>query len=111
MLDCSSAMKEIEAEYSDLPLKTRTGDVVRLRNLLMLDNKSLGSASALLKLFSDDAALDVALPKMRELLLLLADKPKVLDAELKTWPIAMYQRVIEAWMESTELGEASDSAS
>lgn len=113
MLSCATALKEIKSKYSDLPLKTRAGKTVKLRNLLMLDDDGLKAATAVLRSFADTKDSDVAelMPKMRDLLLLIGDDRDALLSELEDWPLGMYQHVIEEWQGATEMGEASDSAS
>lgn len=115
---CDDALSEIRSEYESMPLKTRSGKTVQLRNLLLLGDEGLKSATVILNALqqSDDSdggidKLTILLPKMRDLLLLIADKPADLKAEMKDWPLGMYMRVTNAWQEVTELGEASDSDS
>lgn len=113
MFNCDDAMREISGEYTSMPLKTRAGKTVHLRNLLMLGDEALKTARGVLRSFEgaqDADVLDV-MPKMRELLLLLADDKRALEREVADWPIGMYMRVIQAWQEATDMGEASDSAS
>ena len=111
---CSDALSEVATEYQDMPLETRAGKTVKLRNLLSLPGEGLKSAMVLLKAFSgatEGGDFADALPKMWDLLLLVADDTAALKKEMADWPLGMYMRVIEAWQEATSLGEAPDSES
>ena len=109
---CDSALAEVQSEYESLPIETRAGKTVQLRNLLMLGEEGLKTAMVLVKsLDSEDSDPTALMPKLRDLLLLVADNPTALKAEMKDWPLGMYMKVSDAWQETTELGEASDSDS
>ncbi|WP_405016419.1 phage tail assembly protein [Kitasatospora sp. NBC_00070] len=112
VLSCSDLLAEVEREYTGLPLETRAGTAVTLRNLLLLPAEGLASARAVLAAISD-AGDDLASlePKFRDLLLLVADQPKTLAEEMADWPLGLFVRVVTAWQEATQLGEASDSES
>ena len=111
-LSCSDLMAEAESEYTALPLATRAGGIVHLRNLLMLSPEGLNSARVILDAFGNaEADFTAMLPQMRDLLLLISDGPKVLAKEMQDWPLGMYVRVVEAWQGATQSGEALDSAS
>lgn len=112
-LSCAELMQEAKTEYVSVPLDTRSGKTVDLRNLLMLSPDGMSAARVLLasmeKVNDDDAELLVS--RFRDLLLLLADEPRVLADEMDDWPMAMYMRVINAWQEATQMGEAFGSDS
>ena len=111
---CASALAEVMTQYEDLPLETRSGKTVKLRNLLMLSDSGLKSATVLLKSFTgsdNDADLTETLPKMRDLLLLVADDTTALKREMQDWPLAMYMNVIDEWQKVTAVGEAQGSES
>ncbi|GAA2425290.1 hypothetical protein [Streptomyces glaucus] len=108
-LSCADLMAEAQAEYAALPLKTRAGNTAHLRNLLMLPSEALKSARVLLEAFEkNQAALLELEPKLRELLLLVADDSKAMGAEMKTWPLGMFLRVVNLWQEATRVPKAPD---
>lgn len=112
MFSCADAMREAANEYADLPIKTRTNKTVKLRNFLMLNDEGMKSAKTILSAFgekSDDVT--AQLPKLKDLLRVLADKPADMETEFEDWPAAMFLKVVAAWQEATEMGEASDSQS
>lgn len=109
---CDDALKEIESEYTAFPLKTRSGKTVNLRSLLMLGDEGLKTAQVVTSALGDDSGDDLEkLGHMRNLLLLVADQPAVLKAEMKDWPIGMFMRVLDGWQVATALGEAEPSDS
>lgn len=112
-LSCADLMTEAEAEYASLPLDTRKGGAVQLRNLLLLPPEGLKTARVLLDAFGDGSAQDLEklVPQLRDLLLVVSDNPKALTAEMTDWPLGMYLRVVGAWQEATQAGEAQDSGS
>ncbi len=113
VLSCADLMAEVAQEYTGLPLETRAGTTVHLRNLLMLPPEGMKSARVLLGAVGDGDAeeLETVAPQLRDLLLLVADDPKALAREMADWPLGMSVRVISAWQEVTQMGEASDSES
>lgn len=113
MLSCADAMREVSSEYESLPLKTRSNKTVKLRHLFMLPDEGMKSARVILSSFGDKDAEESfeMIGKMRDLLLLLADKPDELSGEMTDWPAGMFMKVVAAWQEATEMGEASDSQS
>ncbi|MEV7925307.1 phage tail assembly protein [Kitasatospora sp. NPDC088779] len=113
VLSCADLMAEVEREYTGLPVTTRAGVSVTLRNLLLLSTEGMASARVLLGAIDDggEGDLDTVAPQLRDLLLLVASDPKALAAEMEDWPLAMHVRVIEAWQEATQPGEAPASAS
>lgn len=111
---CADALSEVESDYKSMPLKTRSGKDVQLRNLLLLSDEGMQSALTLLGAFGDSKATSVdglaqLMPKMRDLLLLLADKPADMRKEVADWPLGMYMKVISEWQDVTEMGEAQPS--
>lgn len=111
---CAEAFAEVSAEYEDMPLTTRAGKALRLRNLLMLSDEGLKTAVTLLGTISGSDMKDIdsltrLMPAMRDLLLLIADKPAELKKEVSDWPLGMYMHVIDEWQKVTQMGEASDS--
>ncbi|WP_327073329.1 phage tail assembly protein [Kitasatospora purpeofusca] len=113
VLSCADLLAEVEREYTALPIATRAGASVTLRNLLLLSPEGMNSARILLGAIdsgSDDDLGTIA-PQLRDLLLLVATDPKALAAEMEDWPLGMHVRVIQAWQEATQPGEAPDSAS
>ncbi|WP_459649446.1 phage tail assembly protein [Kitasatospora sp. Ki12] len=113
VLSCADLMAEVEREYTGLPIATRAGVSVTLRNLLLLPTEGMATARVLLGSIGDgqDGDLDTVAPHLRDLLLLVASDPKAMAAEMKDWPLAMQVRMIEAWQEATQPGEAPASAS
>ncbi|WP_338932637.1 phage tail assembly protein [Streptomyces netropsis] len=112
-LSCTDLMAEAAAEYTALELETRSGKAVQLRNILMLPEKGLKTASVILGKFGESQTEDLEemVPQIRDLLLLVADDPKALTAEMADWPLGMYVRVVDAWQEETQAGEAQGSDS
>ncbi|AUG87145.1 tail assembly chaperone [Streptomyces phage Attoomi] len=112
-LSCADLMTEAAAEYTSLPLDTRKGGTVQLRNLLMLPPDGLKTARVLLEAFgeSKDTDLEKLVPQLRDLLLVVSDNPKALSVEMADWPLGVYLRVVTAWQEETQAGEAQDSDS
>ncbi|MBA0054297.1 hypothetical protein E0L36_26630 [Streptomyces sp. AJS327] len=108
-------MKEAESQYTALELETRAGKPVKLRNLLMLPEAGLASARVILAEFADGDqesdldSLETIVPRLRDLLLLVADAPAALKKEIEDWPMGMYVRVVDAWQEETQVGEAPGS--
>lgn len=115
----SDLQAEAAAKYTDLPLELDDGSVIQLRNLLRLDDKARKTAQVLLdSLDSKDDAQKAKLDQLshqervlRDLFLLVADKPDVLAPLLDGWDLAMRMHVLETWTESTQLPEAERSAS
>lgn len=115
-LSCADMMQEAESQYAALPLDTRAGKTVKLRNLLMLPEAGLKSANVLLTEFAKDDDkgadnLETLVPRLRDLLLLVSDNPTALKKEMEDWPPAMFVRVVDAWQSETQTGEAPGSAS
>lgn len=115
---CADALAEVEKDYSSMPLETRSGKTINLKNLLLLPGEGLKSARAILAAFKDakkgedgEAAAFEMVDKLRDLLLLVADKPAELKKEMADWPLAMFLQAVDAWQEATELGEAQHSES
>ncbi|ANZ19953.1 phage tail assembly protein [Streptomyces noursei] len=106
-------MAEAAAEYEALPLETRAGDTVQLRNILMLPSDGLTAARAILARFGETGAeeLEELVPKIRDLLLLVADNPAALAAEMEDWPLAVFVRTVGEWQAETQVGEAPRSDS
>ncbi|MFI1300705.1 phage tail assembly protein [Streptomyces noursei] len=106
-------MAEAAAEYEALPLETRAGDMVQLRNILMLPSDGLTAARAILAAFGETGSqeLEELVPKLRDLLLLVADNSAAMKAEMEDWPLGMYVQVVGAWQEETQVGEAPRSDS
>ncbi len=103
-------MAEAQTEYAAMPLETRTGHVVQLRNLLMLSREALKTARVLLEKLEKNAGnLDELEPMLRDLLLVIASDPKVMSDEMKGWPLGVFVRVVNLWQEATQAGEAQDS--
>ena len=111
VLSCADLMAEAESEYTALPLKTRAGRTVQLRNLLMLPPEGLKDAQEALEVFEEGTDLEKMLPQLRTLLLLIADDTKAMETEMRDWPLGMFMRVVTAWQEATQAPEAQDSAS
>ena len=111
MFDCESAMREVAASYTGLPIRTRTGVDVELRNLLLLGTDDLKAAHRLLTSFEDEAGAVDQLERMRTLVVLLASDREEIEREVDDWPLGMYMSVLEAWREVTESGEAQGSES
>ncbi|MEV3856066.1 phage tail assembly protein [Streptomyces sp. NPDC050095] len=112
VVSCADLLSEAQTEYAALPLQTRAGNTVQLRNLLMLPREALKTARVLLEAFEKNAEnLEELEPKLRDLLLVVADDPKALDNEMKGWPLGMFVRVVNLWQEATQVPEAPDSAS
>ncbi len=110
---CKSAMAEAQSEYISLPVETRAGKTVNLRNLLILDKDSMVRVSEALEAFGakrgDDVRLTEMMPTLYDMLATVADNKAAMQKEMADWPLAMYLSCINAWMEATELGEAPDS--
>ncbi|MBH1936499.1 phage tail assembly protein [Streptomyces sp. AV19] len=113
VVSCTDLMDEAQREYGAVSLVTRTGAEVRLTNLLMLSPDRMKTARVLLGAVSKGAAseLDEVMPQLRDLLLLVADRPEDLAAEMDEWPIGMYVRVINLWQDGTQVPEAPRSDS
>lgn len=56
VVSCADLMAEAQTEYAALPLKTRGGKTVHLRNLLMLPREGLKTARVLLEAFEKNAS-------------------------------------------------------
>lgn len=106
-------MAETAAEYAGLELKTRAGETLQLRNLLMLPDKGLKSARAILARFGETDAedLEAMVPQIRDLLLVVADDTAAMKTEMEDWPLGMFVRTVSAWQEETQAGEAPRSDS
>lgn len=122
VLKVADLRTEAELKYTDLPFESSAGVVVRLRNLLRLDDDARRSAQVLLKSLDavgadegDGAAafdqLDHQANVLRDLFLLVADDTGEMKREVEHWDLAMRLYVMERWMESSQAGEASSSAS
>ncbi|RKN09642.1 phage tail assembly protein [Streptomyces radicis] len=110
-LSCADLMAEAQNEYEALPLETRAGQTVQLRNLLMLPPEGLKAAQVILSAFEDGADLEKMGPQLRDLLLTVADDTKAMATEMRDWPLGMFMRVVTAWQEATQAPEVLDSAS
>ncbi len=110
-LSCAELRAEVDTEYTHLELETSAGRTVRIRNLLTLTDSGLKSAQAILSEVSKGTESLDLIEKFRDLLLLLADDTTALTEELRDWPVGMYVRVVSAWQEATQAGEARDSDS
>ena len=110
VVSCAELMAEAETEYTAMPLKTRAGRTVQLRNLLMLPENGLKSARVILDRFDEGADLEKMMPQLRDLLMVVADDSKALQAEMEDWPLGMFVRVVTAWQEATQAPEAPESA-
>ncbi|MEV8056572.1 phage tail assembly protein [Streptomyces antimycoticus] len=109
---CADAMAEVENDYKSFELETRAGKSVKLKNLLLLPDAGLKSAMTILgSLDGAKGAGDVSelMPKLRDLLVLVADDTAALKREMADWPVGMAMTVVSAWQEATELGEAQPS--
>lgn len=106
-------MAEAAAEFTALPVETRAGKTVHLRNILMLPDDGLKAARAILARFGETGAeeLEELVPQIRDLLLLVADDPAALKAEMEDWPLAVFVRAVGEWQEETQVGEAPRSDS
>ncbi|MGK5728182.1 phage tail assembly protein [Streptomyces sp. URMC 124] len=109
-------MAEATSEYTGLDLETRSGKTVHLRNILMLSDKGLASARVILGRLGDSKTedledLETLVPQIRDLLLLVADDSQALATEMEDWPLGMTLRVVDAWQEETQAGEAPGSDS
>ncbi|MFD5392761.1 MULTISPECIES: phage tail assembly protein [unclassified Streptomyces] len=112
ILSCADLMAEAQSEYAALPIQTRAGNTVQLRNLLMLSREGLKTARVLLEAFEKNANnLEELEPQLRDLFLVIADDPKAMADEMKGWPLGMYVRVVNLWQEATQAPEAPDSDS
>jgi hypothetical protein len=112
--NCADALAEVENDFRAMEMTTRAGKTVKLRNMLLLSDEGLASAMTILK--SMDGAKETEsfiglLPKLKDLLLLVADKPADLKKEMADWPLGMAMQAVQAWQEATELGEAQPSDS
>ncbi|WP_431781702.1 phage tail assembly protein [Streptomyces chumphonensis] len=114
--------REAHTKYTDLPLELEDGTVVELRNLLRLDDKARKTAQVLLAAMEEDKgeqiegsdALDQLTHQenvLRDLFLLVADKPEALRPEVDRWDLALKLYVLEMYTEGTQAGEASSSPS
>ncbi|MCZ0970778.1 phage tail assembly protein [Streptomyces noursei] len=112
-LSCADMMAEAAAEYEALPLETRAGETIQLRNILMLPDDGLKAARAILARFGETGSeeLEELVPKIRDLLLLVADDPAALKTEMQDWPLAVFVRTVGEWQEETQVGEAPRSDS
>ncbi|MEU7186434.1 phage tail assembly protein [Streptomyces sp. NPDC045369] len=106
-------MAEAAAEYAGLELETRAGETVQLRNILMLPDKGLKAARVILARLGETSTddLEILVPQIRDLLLLVADDPAALKAEMEDWPLAVFLRTVGDWQEETQAGEAPRSES
>ncbi|MFF2808641.1 phage tail assembly protein [Streptomyces sp. NPDC058000] len=107
-LSCAEMMADAAAEYTALPMETRAGETVHLRNILMLPDDGLKAARAILARFGETGSkeLEELVPAIRDLLLLVADAPAALKAEMEDWPLAVFVRTVGEWQEETQVGEA-----
>lgn len=112
--NCTDAMAEVEKDFRAMEMTTRAGKDVRLKNLLLLSDDGLKAAMVILQSLdaakeSGSAELVGLLPKLKDLLLLVCDKPTDLKKEMADWPLGMAMNVVTAWQEATDLGEAQHS--
>lgn len=119
-LSCTDLMNEAAAQYEGVELETRAGKTVTLRNLLMLSEDGLKTARVLLGEFAKNGEnkdadsfenIEAMVPRLRDLLLLVADDTAALKKEMQDWPLSMYLRAVDAWQETTQVGEAKGSDS
>lgn len=120
VLKVADLRTEAELKYSDLQFESSSGVVVSLRNLLRLDDTARRNAQVLLKSLDEKPADDASASfdqlahqenTLRDLFLLVADNADEMKREVEHWDLAMRLVVMERWMESTQAGEASSSAS
>ncbi|WP_411140246.1 phage tail assembly protein [Streptomyces sp. x-80] len=123
VLKVADLRTEAELKYADLQLETAGGAVVSLRNLLRLDDSARRSAQVLIEALDkkpeagtegEGAAFDQLVRQeatLRDLFLLVADNRDEMRREVEGWDLAMRLLVMERWMEGTQAGEASSSAS
>lgn len=113
---------EAHQRYTDLEIETSSGVVIRLRNLLRLEDTARKSAQVLMgSLDSKDAdpsqtgdvfdQLTHQETVLRDLFLLVTDDVDETKREVETWDLAVRLFVFEQWSEATQPGEASSSAS
>ena len=109
--------REAEEKYTDLEIELDGGGVIRMRNLLRLDDKARHSAQVLINSLDDKEegkgfdALAHQEKVLRDLFLLVADDVDVMKRENDGWDLPLKLRILEAWTERTQTGEASSSAS
>lgn len=119
MASIAQLRAEAEQRFIDYPIDLDDGTTVRLRNLLRLDDKGRTTAQTLLGAINDTGGADsddmsrIGLQEraIRDFLLLVADKPDTLRAEVETWDLPLLLLVIEQYTETTQLPEAPSSAS
>lgn len=115
-ISCADLMAEAEEQYPGVELETRSGKTLTLRNLMMLSDEGIKSAQTVFDSFQgtdakEAGALDKMIPKMRDLLLLIASDTTAMKAEIKDWPPSMYLNALGAWQDATQVGEAEGSSS
>ncbi|MFJ9408578.1 phage tail assembly protein [Streptomyces sp. NPDC101393] len=111
--NCADALAEVETNYRAMEMTTRAGKTVHLRNILLLPDTGLKTAMTILKSLDGktEEGVTETLPKLRDLLLMVADDPAALKVEMKDWPLAMAMNVVQEWQKVTDLGEAQPSDS
>lgn len=109
--------REAEEKYTDLEIELDDGGVIRMRNLLRLDDRARHSAQVLIESLDSKEerkgfdALAHQEGVLRDLFLLVADDTEAMKREIEGWDLPLRFRVLEAWTERTQAGEASSSAS
>jgi hypothetical protein len=109
--------REAEAKYTDLTLELDGGSVIRMRNLLRLDDKARHSGQVLIESLDakeDRKGFDALAHQervLRDLFLLVADDTDAMKREIEAWDLPLKMHILEKWMEQTQAGEASSSAS
>ncbi|MCT2594227.1 phage tail assembly protein [Streptomyces sp. N2-109] len=115
-ISCADMMEEAASKHAGVELETRSGKSVTLRSVLLLDEAGLKSAKAILSSFADADEgndldkVDDMVPKIRDLLLLIANDAAAMKAEMKDWPVSIYIQVVNEWQEGTQTGEAEPSS-
>jgi ABC-type uncharacterized transport system substrate-binding protein len=113
----SELQAEAEAKYTDLPIELDDDGVIRMRNLLRLDDKARHSAQVLIDSLNDKEdrkGFDVLAHQervLRDLFLLVADDTEAMKREIEEWDLPLKLHILDKWMEQTQVGEASSSAS
>lgn len=113
----SDLRREAEEKYTDLEIELDDGSVIRMRNLLRLEDAARHSAQVLIESLDSKEerkgfdALAHQEQVLRDLFLLVADDTEAMKREIETWDLPLRFRILEAWTESTQVGEASSSAS
>lgn len=113
----SELQAEAEAKYTDLPIELDDGTVVRMRNLLRLEDKARHTAQVLIDSLDDKEdrkGFDVLAHQekvLRDLFLLVADDIDIMKQQVDGWDLPLKLHLLEKWTDLTQVGEASSSAS